>query len=1135
MRLMSPRSPWRQPRAAFVAVIASFAIVLSAQGAGDDAVSDTIWRRQMNTGMAQLENGDFPSAIATYRAVLEIRPDDMAARRNLARAQLFNADLGGALATLASTRTDVSQLAATEYLTGLVHLRREDPAAALAHLENAVRLDPHMAAPRFQLAKACERLERAAEALLHYQETVRLDPQHAAARFELAMHARNRRDLETYREELRAYKRLRDLFGDPEVSPLLLEACAHTRAEPPRPEPRDMPAAAPLPVQYAIQVFDKSEVAALAPLALDPVGHYTFVALSRDGHLHLASFTSAGELHLAESMVACADLGDAPFLRAGHYHDSIASEDRLKPDLPRFSDVLAVGASGLRLFARTDAATLVDVTERAGLAGATGGRDALWLDYEHDGDLDFVVARDAELVLWQNRGDGRFERAADAAGLAGGGRSLAMADLDGNGAVELVAARGDDTQIHENQRAGLFRPMPQPPGPWPAADRVLLDDVDNDGRPDVALIGAGRTLLRLGASARMGEIAHPDFTPTAAAFTDHDNDGWLDLVLAGLSPVDAAGGPVRVWRNEADPAAGRVWREVTGDLGLTARDFARVSDLQSIDADGDSDSDLVLVAADGGIALLRNEGGHVQRQLKLRLNTLAMANHGGIGATIALRAAGTVVSRMVSREQPLELGLRGLDHLDSVQVVWPDGTVDNLIEPATADGPVTVQRASMIVTGSCPYLFAWDGERFRFVTDFLGSGALGLALTRDVTWPPDPVELVRIGDVSEFRPRDGRYVITLTSELREVDYFDALELVAVDHPSDREVHPTDSFMPPPVTPSALWVVGDPLPLRSARDTTGRDVTVELARIDGRYALPDEILPPPLHGVCRPHTCTFDFGDIPTAGPLTIAVTGLLEFGTASTNIALSQTDTASLIWPTLEAETPDGGWQPVAVNLGIPDGRAKTMVADLTGKLPAGTKRLRLTTSFEIYWDRVALFRHRELPDARQHARPFASADLQWRGFSRIVTGVDGHTRVPVFDDVMQQPPWHTTLEGWCTRYGDTRELVAASDGMLAVLNGGDALELACDADAFPPVPAGHTRTFFLSAIGWDKEENNNTVLGATVEPLPGQPVAAEPADGDLTRPDWVQRYNTRWVPRQRFAPGNARDTPAAVANASSR
>lgn len=121
----------------------------------------------------------------------------------------------------------------------------------------------------------------------------------------------------------------------------------------------------------------------------------------------------------------------------------------------------------------------------------------------------------------------------------------------------------------------------------------------------------------------------------------------------------------------------------------------------------------------------------------------------------------------------------------------------------------------------------------------------------------------------------------------------------------------------------------------------------------------------------------------------------------------------------------------------------------------------------------------------------------------------------------MQQPPWHTTLEGWCTRYGDVRELIGKPDGMLAVLNGGDALQLEFAANDLPPVPDGFTRTFFLAAVGWDKEENNNTVAGATVAPLPGQPTT-EPAADDLLGEDWTQRYNTRWVPRDRFNPSRA-------------
>lgn len=1112
MRLTLPRLLPLWSRLILLIVVALLVLPSAARSASEPFAE---WLQQMNTGQAQLENGDFAAALATYQAALAARPDAAVARRNLARAQLFNADLTGALATLEAARA-AAPLAATEYLTGLVHLRRDDPAAALPFLENAVQLDPHTAALRFQLAKACERLERNDDALTHYRETVRLDPQHAAAHFELAMHARNRRDLETYREELRAYKRLRDIFGDPEVSPLLLEACAHTRAEPAsRPAANAATSPAPLPLRFAVPPAAPAGLAALAPLALDANGHYTFAALTRGGQLRLATLAADGTPTLADPSVPCPDVGDPALLRVGHYHDSVSSEDRLKLDLPRFADVLVVGAAGLRLFERKDATGLVDVTERAGLTGATGGRDALWFDYEHDGDLDFVVASDTGLVLWQNRGDGSFERVADAAGLTDGGRALAMADLDGNGAVDLIAARGDSTQVHENQRAGRFRPMPTPPGPWPAADRVLIDDLDNDGRPDVALISADRTLFRCGGDTEAIRIDHAGFAPTAAALFDCDSDGWLDLALAGPAAAADTGTRVRLWRNDR----GHAWQESAVESDQASIALAGVRDLLALDHDSDGDSDLVLLGTDGALAVLRNEGGQTNRQLKVRLNSLAMVNHGGIGATVALRSGGTLVSRVVSRELPLEIGLGGLEQFDSLQVVWPDGTVDNLLAPATTGGLATVQRASNIVTGSCPYLFAWDGANFRFVTDFLGSGALGLAVTRDITWPPDPIELVRIGDATEFRPRDGNYVVVLTSELREVDYFDTVRLVAVDLPSGREVHPTDSFMPPPVTPSELWTVDEPLPLRAAQDTRGLDVTAELSRIDGRYALPGAVLPAPLLGVCRPHSCTFDFGEIPPTGSLTIAVTGLLEFGTASSNIALSQTDTASLNWPALEAETVDGIWHPVAVNLGIPDGRAKTTVADLTGRLPAGTRRLRLSTSFQIYWDRVALFRQREVAGAQRHDRPFATADLQWRGFSRVRTGDDGYTRVPVFDDLLPQPPWHTTLEGWCTRYGDVHELITGTDGMIAILNGGDALELTCPADAFPPVPAGHTRTFFLDAVGWDKEENNNTVQGATVEPLPGQPPASAPADDDLTRPDWVQHYNTRWVPRDRFAP----------------
>ncbi|HTO04329.1 MAG TPA: FG-GAP-like repeat-containing protein [Opitutus sp.] len=1085
--------------------------------------ADTIHR--MNIGKAELENGAYAAAIVTFREALETSPDNVVALRNLARAHLFNEEFATALSVLAQAR-ELETHPATFYLTALAHLRLQQPAAAVAPLENAVRLDDSTAALRFQLAKTYEALGRERDALVQYRETARLDPQHAAAHFELAMYARNMRDLETYRAELRIYKRLRDAFGDPDTSPLILEACVHTRAEAPLPVSAlaaqvetALPRSPVRMVEQTAAVIPNPrdrEAVAIAPLACAADGRMTFVALSSGGALRVLAMNESGTLEAIGEEMPLPSIGADAVIRVGHFHDSVASQDRLKEDLKHFADVLVAGRTGVRLLERTDATTFVDVTEKSGLT-ARQGNDACWSDYDHDGDLDLLIAADTGISLWQNRADGRFQEVAAEAQLVALDRagSIGAADLDGNGGVDfIVASGGQPTLIHENQRAGRFRPRPEPPGPWPAARQVLIEDIDNDGSPDVALVGDERTELKLGGGAQASAIEHRGFAIHTATFIDHDNDGWMDFCAAGVAREDAATTVLRLWRNLGKQG----WSDVSEEL-LHAGWRIPASELVAIDVDADGDSDLLLVTSDGRLAVLRNKGGNAQRQLKLRLNSLAMANHGGIGATVEVRSGSTLISRVVSRELPVEIGLGDLQRLDSVQVVWPDGTVDNHIDVAADARVVSVHRRSAITTGSCPYLYAWDGSRFRFITDFLGSGALGLAVTRDLVWPPDPIEIVRIGNQEEFRPREGRYLVTLTSELREVDYFDALELMAVDHPAETEVHPTDSFMPPPVTPSALWAMSDAIPLINARDSENRDVTESLSQIDGRFALPGEILLPPLRGVCRPIDYTLDFGPLPVNDALVLAVTGRLEFGTASSNIALSQTDAASLIWPTLEADSGDGRWQPVAVNIGIPDGRTKTHACDLTGKLPAGARRLRLTTSFQIYWDRIALLRKRELPPSRMHVRPFDRANLRWRGFSALETAADGSLRVPTFDNVTDQPSWRTTLEGWCTRYGETGELIARTDGMLAVLNGGDALELELRADALPPVPEGFTRTFFLSAVGWDKEENNNTIAGNTVEPLPGQLPVATDADA-LERPEWTQRYNTRWVPRNRFRPG---------------
>ena len=87
---------------------------------------------------------------------------------------------------------------------------------------------------------------------------------------------------------------------------------------------------------------------------------------------------------------------------------------------------------------------------------------------------------------------------------------------------------------------------------------------------------------------------------------------------------------------------------------------------------------------------------------------------------------------------------------------------------------------------SCPILYAWDGNRFRFVTDFLGGGIIGYLTAPGEYYTPDHDEYVRIG---ELVPKEGRYVLQAANQLEEIIYLDAAALIAVDHPPGLEVHP----------------------------------------------------------------------------------------------------------------------------------------------------------------------------------------------------------------------------------------------------------------------------------------------------------------------------------------------------------
>jgi hypothetical protein len=468
------------------------------------------------------------------------------------------------------------------------------------------------------------------------------------------------------------------------------------------------------------------------------------------------------------------------------------------------------------------------------------------------------------------------------------------------------------------------------------------------------------------------------------------------------------------------------------------------------------------------------------------------------------------VNRLANGETVI-LGVGDRDSFDTLSATWPTGISDSRISGKVTDELVPMVEPA-VAAGSCPYLYAWDGQSFRFVTDILGASPLGLSLSRDRVVPADTDEFVWIGHPHNFKPRDGKYLVKITDELREILYLDEVKLAVVDHRIGTEVHATDRLPAGPPEASQLLLLGDFVEPLEVTDDAGRDWTTAAARSDDIYTVPAHPLGGRWRGLAKRHSWYLGFGDIDPVGTNVLILTGWLQYGDASVNVGWSQHSDAYDPFPKLFAQVGDD-WLPITVAMGAPAGKTKTIVCDLTGKLPPSTRRLRIDCGFELYWDRIALAR--SVVDANTMMLAPSSADFHWHGFGEMSRAFRDGPMTPHHEKRSDTPPWRRTPEGWCTRYGDVLPLILNRDDDYVIFNGGDGCEVAFDASVLPRVPDGYTRSFFLYTDGWDKDGDHHVVTGDRVRPLPyhGQDDHAYGRRHFKGRDSSVMRaYNTRWV-----------------------
>ena len=97
---------------------------------------------------------------------------------------------------------------------------------------------------------------------------------------------------------------------------------------------------------------------------------------------------------------------------------------------------------------------------------------------------------------------------------------------------------------------------------------------------------------------------------------------------------------------------------------------------------------------------------------------------------------------------------------------------------------------------SCPVLFAWDGHKYKFVTDVIGAAVVGHWFTPTRRNIPNPGEWIKV-DGDEVALVNGKLSLRFMEPMEEVNYIDQLRLVAVDHPENVEVNPDERFLDDP--------------------------------------------------------------------------------------------------------------------------------------------------------------------------------------------------------------------------------------------------------------------------------------------------------------------------------------------------
>lgn len=337
-------------------------------------------------------------------------------------------------------------------------------------------------------------------------------------------------------------------------------------------------------------------------------------------------------------------------------------------------------------------------------------QSAGWGDFNLDGTLDLFVNDDnGNNKMYLNHGFQTFQdiSASSHAPTSGNSYGMAWGDFNndrypdvfigtcpGNFVNHLLRNEQDETFLDIGPSAGISVAL--------ATWGVIWLDYNNDGYWDVYISNTGGDQDRL--YRNNGNETFTDITTTAgisatggygAAAADFDNDGWIDIYSATSSSTH------KLFRNNGDGT----FFNISTAAGIVENRHNAVA-ISDYNGDGWQD---IFTAGTPANRLMYNNGGN-NHWITIELRGTA-DNYYGVGARLEaysgtrrqireIRAGDSFCSQNDLLRAHFGLGSSAV--IDSLLVIWPNGTVDRL-ENLDADQFITVVQGMGLANGPVPY------------------------------------------------------------------------------------------------------------------------------------------------------------------------------------------------------------------------------------------------------------------------------------------------------------------------------------------------------------------------------------------------------------------------------------------------